>query len=119
MIRTVIYLVVIYFLWSYSLTFRKFLTSPIQFAKGISTAIELRQIKSAMEQYKVLNGGYPSNFDSFMSKTFTSASKSVLVDSWGMNYRCERYDWGYLVFSAGSDQMYNTKDDYYIKIINT
>ena len=70
-----------------------------------------------MEQYKVMNGEYPKDFRAFMLNAFTSPGKSVLADSWGMQYRCDDYGWGYLIYSAGYDRIYHTKDDFYLKIV--
>lgn len=117
LIRWTIYIIVLYVLWKKSASFKEFISTPIQFAKGVSTAIELRQIQSAMEQYKVMNGEYPKDFRAFMLKAFISPGKSVLADSWGMQYRCDDYSWGHLIYSAGYDRIYHTKDDFYLKVM--
>lgn len=115
--RWIIYVIILYVLWKKSVSFKELILTPIQFAKGVSTAIELRQIQSAMEQYKTMNGEYPKDFEIFLLKAFTSPGKSVLVDSWGTQYRCDDYSWGYLVYSAGYDKIYHTKDDFYLRVV--
>lgn len=88
---------------------------PVKAAKGMSTSLEIIQIHKSLENYKVLNGEYPQDFQKFMKENFTSLLKDPTVDSWGNPYmfKLEPGD-KYVVLSGGADEILFNEDDFFV-----
>ncbi len=75
---------------------------------------QMSAISEALSQYRIEHNEYPPNLDElrdFRNQKSQNDWKGPFVDPWGNDYRYERINDGFSLWSIGKDKLEGTEDD--------